>query len=101
MLGDRRHGVRREAAIKIDNDLRGREYLEYKVSRTVEPGDLAYKIYPAVRRKLDFPDLPKLPPDERKASFDVVEKVFPTTARFWKPIAACSAATIMWIPKSA
>lgn len=64
----------REAAIKIDNDLRGREYLEYKVSRTVEPGDLAYKIYPAVRRKLDFPDLPKLPPDERKASFDVVEK---------------------------
>ena len=66
----------RNAAIQIDNDLRKREYEDYKIDRSVEKGDLAYKIYPAVRRKITFPVPEILSAHERKTSFEVVEKVF-------------------------
>nr|AGS52011.1 NADPH-dependent glutamate synthase beta chain [uncultured bacterium contig00006] len=63
----------RQAAIQIDNALRGRDYAEFEVERTVAPGDLDYKIYPAVRRKLDFPRVAELCADTRRHSFDLVE----------------------------
>ena len=64
----------REAALKIDNELRNREYSDFTVERTVSAGDLNYKIYPAVRRKLDFSPLENLAVEERIHSFDIVEK---------------------------
>jgi len=63
----------RNAALEIDNDLNKRQYLDYEVGRKVAAGELAFKIYPAVRRKLDFPDLPKQDPQERINNFDLVE----------------------------
>lgn len=63
----------REAAVKIDNELRGREYKEYQESHPVLPGDRAYKIYPALRAKLNFPDLPIQDAQTRLGNFDPVE----------------------------
>lgn len=66
----------RTAAIAIDNELRGREYSEYEVERRVTSGDKRYKIYPAVRNKLIFEEMPKMNVEERINSFEVVEKGF-------------------------
>lgn len=63
----------REAAIKIDNELRGREYVEYQVERTVDAGDRSYKVYPAVRRKLQFAALTRKDVALRAGNFDLVE----------------------------
>lgn len=64
----------REAALRIDNELRGGEYTDFTVERSVSPGSLDHKIYPAVRRKLDFPPVDKLPAEKRRETFDLVEK---------------------------
>ncbi len=64
----------RAAAIRIDDELSGREYLDYEVERQVSPGDRRYKVYPAVRLKIPFPDLEMLDPKERINSFDLVEQ---------------------------
>ncbi len=64
----------REAAIRADNELSGRKYLDYEVERQIGPGERKYKIYPAVRLKAFFPDLEVLDPEERIGNFDLVEK---------------------------
>ncbi len=64
----------RLAAIKIDNELSGREYKEYDVERELSGGDRKYRVYPAVRVKAPFPEIEKLCPDERIASFELVEQ---------------------------
>lgn len=66
----------RKAALDIDNELSGRVYSEYEVERTVEAGDLAYKVYPAVRKKLLFGKPVMQSPEERLKNFDLVEKTF-------------------------
>ena len=63
----------RKAALEIDDEINNRHYAEYDVEREVSAGDLAYKIYPAVRRKLDFPALPKQDANVRIKNFDLVE----------------------------
>ena len=64
----------RAAAIRIDDELSGREYLDYEVERQVSPGERRYKVYPAVRLKMPFPDLEMRDPKERTNSFDLVEQ---------------------------
>ncbi len=64
----------RAAAIKIDNELSGRNYAEYTVERTVEPGDLRYKVYPAMRAKLDFKHPEHTKAEDRIKNMDVVEQ---------------------------
>lgn len=64
----------RKAAIQIDNALRGRDYFDYEVDREVEPGDIRYRIYPAVRRKLNFEKPDVLPIEERKSTLGLMEK---------------------------
>lgn len=66
----------RAAAIRIDNELSGREYLDYEVDRHVSPGERRYKVYPAVRLRAPFPDLDVLDPKERIKGFDLVEPGF-------------------------
>lgn len=63
----------RKAALELDDEINKRHYSEYEVDREVSPGDLAYKIYPAVRMKADFPKLPKQDVNERIKNFDLVE----------------------------
>ncbi len=64
------------AAISADNELRGHKYRDYEVERTVEAGELEYKIYPAMRQKLDFEPPYTLDAETRKKSFETVEKTF-------------------------
>lgn len=64
----------RQAAIRVDNELSGREYLDYEVERGINPGERRYKIYPAVRLKSSFPELEVLDPETRIRNFDLVEK---------------------------
>lgn len=47
----------RRAAIQADRQLRGREVKEYQVDRKVKSGDPKYRVYPATRMKLDFPEI--------------------------------------------
>lgn len=61
----------RKAAIEVDTALRGRELKDYQVKRTVLPGEAKYRVYPAVRRKSDFPEIETI---SDRSGFDVVEK---------------------------
>lgn len=63
----------RAAAIQIDRELRGREVREYEVDRQVTAGDPKYRVYPAVRRKDDFPGMEKA---GDHTTFEVIEKGF-------------------------
>lgn len=64
----------RKAALAIDRDLSGRDYSEYEIDREVGLGERKYKVYPAVRAKLDFPKIKELAVSERVANFSVVEQ---------------------------
>ena len=64
----------RNAAIAVDCELREREYCDYSVDHEISAGDLRYKIYPAVRRKINVPALDKLDAKAAVKSFDVCEK---------------------------
>lgn len=61
----------RKAAIQADMQLRGREVKEYQVDRKVEEGDPKYRVYPATRMKLDFPEIEK---NHDIHSFEMTEK---------------------------
>lgn len=63
----------RAAALRVDDELMGRVYEEYAVQREVKPGERKYKIYPAVRQKLQFEGLPTMDSEERKQTFELVE----------------------------
>ncbi|MDO5426048.1 MAG: FAD-dependent oxidoreductase [Eubacteriales bacterium] len=61
----------RKAALLADVQLRGRETKEYQVERQVSEGDPKYRVYPATRMKLDFPETVKI---HDVSSFEVTEQ---------------------------
>lgn len=63
----------RKAALQIDYELRGRNIKDYETEREVTAGDPKYRVYPAVRRKDDFPGMIKI---NDTSSFNVVEQGF-------------------------
>lgn len=64
----------RTAALAIDNELMNREYSEYTVERQIGPGERRYKVYPAVRQKLQFEKNGASGAEHRKKTFDIAEK---------------------------
>ncbi|MCL2530134.1 MAG: FAD-dependent oxidoreductase [Coriobacteriia bacterium] len=63
----------RAAAIAIDNELMGRDYLDFEVDREIGLGERKYKVYPAKKLELQFEGLNTIDPASRIESFEVVE----------------------------